>query len=224
MLTLDIKTTKDFFFDRLKVIERVDKDRLRFLRNAGGFARRTARNSMKRRGKARKPPKNMNGRAYEKWQEEIRKQPASPPGQPPFTHTDSTVVTLKNILFAFGGKDSVIVGPVGLNGAKRRIPALHEYGGSQPIREKLASFTDEVIIDGPAGRDSKGKFTKAPRKTVKGRRWVPAGRRAARPGQPVRTRQATYPARPYMAPAVAKAQGKFKNLWFATGESGRAAG
>ena len=217
MLTLNIKKAKQFFFDRQKVLAAVDKDQLRFLRNAGGFTRKAARNSMKRRGKARKPPKNMNGRSYAKWQDEVLKQPSSPAGSPPFVHTDNDTVSLKNILFVFGGKDSVVVGPVGLNGGRGRFPALHEYGGSQPVREKLASFTDEVTIDGPAGRDSKGKFTKAPRKIVKGRRWVPAGRRPARPGQPTRTRQAQYPARPFMAPAVAKTRTKFKNLWFSSG-------
>jgi hypothetical protein len=199
MLTLDIKKTKDFFFDRLKVIEQVDKDQLRFLRNAGGFARRTARNSMKRRGKARTPPKNMNGRAYQKWLLEVEKQPASPAGTPPFTHTDSAVTTLKNILFAFGGKDSVIVGPVGLNGSKGSIPALHEYGGTAHIPEKQVTF-------------QRG-----------GSKWVPRGRRV-RPGQQTRKRSAKYPARPFMAPAVAKTQSKFKNLWFASESSGRAAG
>jgi len=222
MLTLNIKKAKQFFFDQQKVIDQVGKDRARFLRNIGRYVQRTARNSMKRKGKARKPPKNMNGRGYERWLLEVQNQPASPAGSPPFVHTDSAITTLKNILFAFGGKDSVIVGPVGLNGNRGSLPALHEYGGSQQIREKLVSFTDEVIIDGPAGRDSKGKFTKAPRKIVKGRRWAPLGKRGARPGQPTRRRNATYPARPFTGPAVAKTRSnsKFKDLWFSSSGGG----
>lgn len=218
MLTVNAKI-KEFFFDRLKVTAAVDKDRLRFLRNAGGFARKTARNSMKRKGKARKAPKNASSKAYAKWEEEIRKQPASPPGSPPFVHSDDPTRTLKNILFAYNtiGR-SVIVGPVGLG--KSNAPALQEYGGSVTVREKLASFTDEEIIDGPAGRDSRGKFTKAPRRIVKGRRWVPLNGRA-RQGQPTRTRRTSVAARPFMAPAVAKTQSKFKDLWF-SGSQARA--
>lgn len=206
MLTLDIKI-KELFFDRLPVKAQLDKDQLRFLRNAGGFARKTARNSMKRKGKARKPPKNMNGRAYAKWLEEAVRQPASPPGTPPFAHTDSKVETLKNILFAFGGKNSVLVGPVGLNGKRGSLPALHEYGGTQGISEKLI---------GASAGDKRAVVRSS-------RRWVPVGRRKPAPGQPTRRRQATYPARPYMAPAMAKTQSKFKDLWFTSAASARAA-
>lgn len=197
MLTLNIKKAKQFFFDRQKVIDQVGKDRARFLRNIGRYVQRTARNSMKRRGKARKPPKNMNGRAYEKWLLEVQNQPASPAGTPPFTHTDDSVATLKNILFVFGGsKESVIVGPVGLNGNKGSVPALQEYGGTAQIKEKQVTFR-------------KG-----------GSKWVPQGRRL-RPGQQTRRRTATYPARPFMAPAVVKtqSQSKFKDLWFSSGGS-----
>lgn len=215
MLVLDVRKAKKFFFDRAAVTSVVDKKKLAFLRKAGGYARRTARNSMKRKGKARTPPKNMNGRAYAKWLDETRNQPASPAGKPPFVHSSSEVETLKNILFVFNTKESVGVGPVGLNGKKGRVPSLHEYGGSQQVTEKLVSFTDEEIVDGPSGRDSKGKFTKAPRRIVKGRRWVPLNGRA-RPGQPTRRRMANYPARPFIKPAVVATEKKFKDLWFSS--------
>jgi hypothetical protein len=195
MLTLDIKKAKQFFFDRQKVLDQVGVDRARFLRNIGRYVQRTARNSMKRKGSARKPPKNMNGRAYEKWLLEIQKQPSSPAGSPPFVHTSDSVATLKNILFVFGSsKESVLVGPVGLNGRGGSIPALHEYGGTAQIQEKQVTF-------------QRG-----------GSKWVPQGRRL-RPGQKTRRRNATYPARPFMAPAVVKtqSQSKFKDLWFSSG-------
>jgi hypothetical protein len=207
MLTLDIKI-KELFFDRLAVIERIGKDRARFLRNAGRYIQRTARNSMERKGKARKPPKNMNGRAYQKWLEEIDRQPSSPAGQPPYVHSDDPVRTLKNILFAFNtANQSVIVGPVGLRHKYLRgqggiiPPELHEFGGSTVIPEKQVTF--------PNG----------------GRKWVRRGSRV-RPNQKTRNRRATYPARPFMAPAVAKTQstGKFKELWFTNANAMRAAG
>jgi hypothetical protein len=196
MLTLDIKKTKQFFFDRDAVIEQVGVDRARFLRNVGRYVQRTSRNSMKRKGKARKPPKNMNGRAYARWIDEIQNQPASPAGSPPFVHTDDAIATLKNILFAFGGKGSVVVGPVGLNG-RSEVPALMEHGGTQVVREKT--------IGAVAG----------------GRRWVPVGKRGARPGQPTRRRTATYPKRSFIGPAVGKtqSQSKFKDLWFSSGRA-----
>jgi hypothetical protein len=214
---------KSMFFDRPAVIRQVDKDTLRLLRNAGGYARKTARSLIKRKGKARKAPKNQGSKAWLKWQQEILQQPASAAGSPPFEHSDDPNRTLRKILFAFVSKVAVVVGPVGLltkrqflEGAKT-VAELQEKGGTKKILEKLVSFTDQEVVDGPAGRDSKGKFTKAPRRIVKGRRWVPLNGRA-RPGQPVRNRRATYPARPYMKPAVKKMaeQSRFKQLFFST--------
>lgn len=195
MVSVSLKL-KDLFFDRLNVILAIEKARLKFLRNAGGFARKTARTSMKRKGKARKPPKNKNGKAYAKWQEEILKQPVSPPGSPPFCHTDDAFVTLKNILFAYDmSSGGVVVGPVGLrhkylqSQGGRIPPALHEYGGSSVIPEKQVTFGNG------------------------GTKWIRRGR-YARPDQLTRNRKVTYPARPFMKPAIEKTKSKFKNLWF----------
>lgn len=219
MIALDFKKSKQFFFDRQAVIDRIGKDRAKFLRNVGRYVQRVARSSMKRRGKARKPPANMTGKAYQNWLNEIQNQPASPPGKPPFVHTDSDFATLKNILFAMSSTESVMVGPVGLRSSN--APSLHEFGGSQTIGEKLVSFTDETY-SGPAGRDSStGRFTKGEKTVVKGRRWVPRGKRGVRPGQPTRKRRAGYPARPFIGPAVQKAAstGKFKDLWHTSASS-----
>lgn len=201
---------KDFFFDRLKVQNAVDKKRLNLLGAAGGYVRRTARNSMKNKGRARKPPKNMNGTAYQRWLDEIKNAPSAPPGSPPFCHTDDPVVTLKNILYGYDmSSGGVVVGPVGLRHRRLRNtggiipPELHEFGGTTRIPEK------EVLF--PRG----------------GRRWVPVGRKNPRPNQRTRVRKATYPARPFMKPAIdkLKTKSRFKNLWFTNpGDLGRAAG
>jgi len=228
MLTLNIKTAKKFFFDRQKIIDRIGTQRANLLRNVGGFVSKTAARSMRKKGYARNPPKKTKGKAWKTWQAEIRGEVSSKPGSPPFSHSTDPKATLRNILFIYDtSKEAMVVGPEGLNqknafGISGTVPSLHEYGGTSTVREKLVSFTDEEIIAGPTGRDSKGKFTKAPRRIIKGRRWVPAGKRQARPGQPTRRRKATYQARPFMAPAVAKTQstGKFKQLWFSSGGAG----
>jgi len=196
MLTLNIKTAKSFFFDRAKIIERVGADRARLLRNVGGFVSKTAARSMRKKGYARKPPKNMNGRAGRKFMAEVRGEVSSPPGSPPFTHSTDPNATLRKILFVFDtAKEAMVVGPVALNqknafGISGTVPSLHEYGGTQVVKEKKV-----------------------------GKIWRPMGKRQARPGQPTRRRKATYAARPFMAPAVKKTQstGKFKQLWFSSG-------
>lgn len=214
---------KRMFFDRPAVKRQVDKDTLRFLRTAGGYGRKVARSGMKRRGKARATPKNMNGKAYAKWLDEVKNQPASQPGTPPFVHSDDPNRTLKKIEFYFVSKRAVIIGALILQTVKQfasnatPVTKLHEKGGEQLITEKLASVTTEETA-GPPGRDSRGKFTKGQRKTVKQTKWIPLNGRA-RPGQPVRRRMAKYPPRPFMAPAKEKTRKRFKNLWFGS-ESG----
>lgn len=237
MLTLELKTAKDFFFDRQAVIQRIGRDRARFLRNAGGFARKTARNSMKRRGSARKPPKNMNGRAYAKWQEEVRLKQASTAGSPPNVHTSDAVRSLRNILFASSSNDvSVIVGPVGLRHKRLRAgggiipPELHEYGGTTPIHEKLQDVSPAIPrktgrrrLLTPSQKAAMIRRLQAKGLYAPGTKWVPLGR-GAKKGQPTRVRSATYPARPFMGPAVAKTRDKFKDLWFTNAAALRSVG
>lgn len=203
MFALNIKTAKRFFFDRAKIIERIGADRARLLRNVGGFVSKTAARSMRKKGYARKPPKNMNGKAGRTFMAEVRGEVASPPGTPPFTHSTDANATLRKILFIYDtAKEAMVVGPVALNqknntfnGRKMTgtVPNLHEFGCTQGIKEKMV-----------------------------GRKWMPIGKRKARPGQPVRTRKAKYPARPFMAPAVKKTQstGKFQQLWFSSNGAG----
>ncbi len=125
----------------------------------------------------------------------------SRPGQPPKFHGDEQF-SLRKILYGFDAiRQSVVIGPV--KGNKKTyvggvllpgtVPNLHEFGGRVGIREKRV------------GSD-----------------WTPIGKRKARPGQPMRVRLATYPARPFMAPALVKAEKKFPGLW-ANNSSGEAA-
>lgn len=125
------------------------------------------------------------------------KTPPRPPGQPVRARSASNVATIRNILFAYDPvKHSVVVGPVRLNQKQYvggrliagTVPALHEFGGRVGIREKLV-----------------------------GKEWRSAGRRRARPNQPTRVRMATYPARPFMGPALAENLPKFPELWGGSG-------
>lgn len=124
-----------------------------------------------------------------------RRKKASSPGSPPSAHSKDAVASLKNILFAYdSGNQSVVIGPVRLNqvnmsifGGSVSVPQLHEFGGVQNIRE--------VSSD-------KGKTWK--------RRDM---RRNPRPWERFRTRRAKYPARPFMAPALAAEIGNFPSLW-----------
>lgn len=192
---------KNFFFDRKFVQQEVGKENAKALSRIGAFVQRRARSSMKRKGKARKRPTNRGGKAYNRWLKEITDPTASAPGSPPHTHTDDPVATLKNIWFQYDPANmSVVIGPLKLNQrsivngllASGTVPQLHEFGGVQTIREKRV-----------------------------GRQWVPYGRRP-RPGQPTRRRQARYPARPFMGPALAKEAPKFPSLWVSAA-GGRAA-
>jgi hypothetical protein len=103
-----------------------------------------------------------------------------PPGKPPKSHVDdgSSHANLRKILFHLDPRgDAVIIGPVGINGKYSRgisvgtVPALHEFGGTAIIREKRV-----------------------------GTLWRSLGQRRPYPGQPTRTRKATYAKRPFMNP------------------------
>jgi hypothetical protein len=113
-LTVSLKI-REFFFDRLTVAAKIDKQRSAFLNRVGGFVRRVARNSLRR-----------------------RKKP-SEPGSPPSVHSKDDFATLKNILYGFnpatGGVD---VGPVGLNQkfSGLTVPEIHEYGATVNVTEK----------------------------------------------------------------------------------------
>lgn len=119
-----------------------------------------------------------------------KKGKPSAPGTPPKWHGDANF-SLRKIYYVYDRLiDGMLVGPI-IGNSKQRptVPELQEKGGEQLIREKLV-----------------------------GNKWVPYGRKRPRPGQPTRKRRATYPARPYMVPALQKtmASGKFPSLWSET--------
>jgi hypothetical protein len=121
-MTFGVKMeVKNLFFDRATVIREVGKKNAAALAKAGAFVRRRARSSMRRRKKS------------------------SAPGSPPSAHSTDSVRTLKNILFAYDrGRQSVVIGPVRLNGEGGSVPALHEFGGSKVVEQR--SFRGNRVV------------------------------------------------------------------------------
>jgi phage gpG-like protein len=120
------------FFNHPAVKQALAPKKLKFLRRWGGWVRRTARSSIKRKGAARPRPKKKYLRggsstwtvSYRRWWQEVKDQPASPPGTPPYTHTGRLK---KAILFAYNrATESVVVGP---SERITDIGGLHEKGG-----------------------------------------------------------------------------------------------
>lgn len=107
-----------------------------------------------------------------------RRKKVSAPGQPPSIHEQKS---LKEIYFAYDpASDSVVIGPVGRSHAGGLLgPQLNEL-----TVPEIHEFGGLVQI----------------RERFRGDRWVSYGK--VRPGQPTRTRQARYPQRAFMRPAL----------------------
>jgi hypothetical protein len=109
-------------------------------------------------------------------------RPASPPGRPPYVHSRDSFATFRNILFALDTDwESVVIGV-------RYIPRKRLRGSSAATAAELnelggTSVIQEVQIDGV---------------------WVPRNSVAGASRFPTRKRQARYPARPFMGPALKK--------------------
>ncbi len=116
-----------------------------------------------------------------------RRKSVSQPGSTPSAHSSDKIASLKNILFAFEPSNHVVVvGPAKLNQvnlmAGRRnvtVPSLHEFGGTVYIQEERWK-----------SKDGNTKW------------WRRDLRRSASENKEYRSREARYPARPFMAPAL----------------------
>lgn len=189
MVAVDV-SVKRMFLDTKLVENLIGKKSAKELRVAMSRVRLRAMHSMKKKGRARRPPKNQGGKAYLRWVEEVQNQPVSAPGTPPFCHSDDSVRSLRNIWFALdnSSRDEIrgVVGPLRLNGSQGAIPGLLEKGGSQLIREKRV-----------------------------GKHWIPLGKagRGRSGSKRTRVRMATYAARPFMQPALQKESPKIPSLW-----------
>lgn len=178
---------KDSFFDRGVVEKYLSKAATKGLFRGASRIRDVARASMKKKGYARDAGK-LKARGLAKREREIKNRDASKPGSPPFSHTDDTTASLRNIWYAFDAATlGAVAGPLRLNSGS--VPALHEFGGTRTITEVRNSATSA---------------------------WRPAGKRI-RPGQETRQRQATYAPRPFMGPALDKVAPKLPAFIAAAG-------
>jgi hypothetical protein len=197
--------TRTMFFDRLA--SSASPANVAGLRAAGALVRKIAQRSMRYR------------------------QSASPPGQPPSARTDKAdnrkALLRKFIAFGYDpSANAVVVGPTPLAGTRAKVPGLHERGGTvvnQRRRVRTVGSGGEVRIrllpGGSVGQDPagmpepSGRTTRIAANTLLGPVEVTYARirtsgQAARanriqtqlygPGVALR-----YPARPYMAPALA---------------------
>lgn len=111
-----VKYTTKFFFDRQRVIDRLDRRERGALSRFGAFIRRAARRLIRRTKKA-----------------------TSKPGQPPRSHGPEP--NLRTIFFVYEERaHSVIVGPVKFNSGggalNNNVPKTLEHGGVIGFREK----------------------------------------------------------------------------------------
>lgn len=169
MLRLNARL-KQMFFDREQVLAKIGKAKAKALGKAGATLRLEVRRTQLRR----------------------RKKSSTAPN-PPSIHSRDNFATLRNILYAFDGLDSVIVGPVRVNGRVRgrrmgslSVPELLEKGGRVQIHE---------LRWGNVWRESHG--------------------RQAGPHQPQRWRTVVYEPRPFMLAGMKAVQARngFANLF-----------
>ncbi len=151
---------KSLFFDREAVRKRVKPGSARALSKAGAYVRTSARSSIRSR------------------------KAVSAAGSPPSAHTKRTP-NLRTIFFAFDPRsESVVVGPVRLNGPSSvRVPHILEVGGDVTL--------NQVLI---------------------GKSWL-TGKKPTSARQPVRKKTVKYAARPFMNPALVANQSKLPSLW-----------
>ena len=196
---LDVKA-KNFFLDTKLVEGLIGKKSAKSLHIALSRVRLRAMHSMRKKGRARRPPKHQGGKAFLRWQEEVTSSPVSAPGSPPFAHSENQVTSLRNIWFALDNTSATevsgVVGPLRLNQygtlngvvTKGSVPRVHEKGGTARVQEWLFN--------------------------VPGHKWRWVRGKGPRRGNIVRrTRIATYPPRPFMQPALTKESPKIAAIW-----------
>jgi len=156
---ITFRAAKSNFFDRAKVVRAVNRARRKALSRVGAFVRTRARRSI------RKPRQmtlaEMSPEQREQHEQRVRrarrrgrprpKRPraASKPGEPPRSPTG----TLKKFLFfAFDQRtESVVVGPVALNGREGRdVPRTLEAGGTATLPDGRRITIEPRPYMGPA--------------------------------------------------------------------------
>lgn len=183
-ITVTLKIV-DHFFDRSVVERRLDRATHRALSQAGAFVRRRARSSLRRR------------------------KSVSAAGSPPSVHSAHPFATLKNILFGFDGRDSVVVGPVGFSRMRSRgtirlsrvAPNIHEFGGQVSRVRRVPK------------KKRTGRRAATRRQAEAYARLVRTGRIRPNVDFELLEEVLDYPERPFMGPALEAERDKFPELW-----------
>lgn len=185
---------KEWFLDRKAIVAKLGAARTKFLSRVGGMVRVTAQRSMRyrsahvQRGKKKGQP-----------------APPSKPGAPPFARTDTRRGPLlrEKLWYALDPTtETVVVGPVAFGAGKSKVPALHEFGGSVTINRRI-----KVTASGRKAHTS--KQAEAYKAGIRSGRIPPPHRRRIK----TLSYLAAYPARAYMAPALAKIYSRLPTLW-----------
>lgn len=200
----------EYFFDRARVINAMDKAKRAALYKAGSVVMQIARRSIKRMGMAKPKLRVMtenpemsirdligmseasgnrrNANALRQRLLEIRAKAPSAPGTPPHTHRGN-LRDKPGIVYAWDpGSESVVVGQGSPSAAW--LASLHEFGGTEQmvgwawIPKWPRSYRAGIIGYWRVGRSPKNL-----------KRWEQTRFRETMP----------YPARPYIRPAFAKA-------------------
>lgn len=206
----------NMFFDRAHVIAALTAMERHSLSKAGLLVKDAAKRSIKKMGLAR--PKLVEQEANPGMRlsdilakttnkkrraiiieriRQIKTRPPSPPGTPPHTHVPwKHMLGLRRVLLngVDLGTKSAVAGPA-KRGDDWTIPRLHEFGGSKGLTEYVLvpkwERYNKPIIKWVGKRDDPGPG------------WLPTGR----------SQSFTYPARPYMKPALAKTRPKLAKLF-----------
>lgn len=236
--SIGMKASINLFFDRQAIRDAMSGMDHRALFKSGGLIRDRVRRIIKRRGMARIPSKIrrdfpgagintlmqmgvlgkswvQSGKFGRRVIREVQNPKPSPPGSPPFTHTPesghqaSYLGFRRNLWYYYDqSTHSVVVGP---SKKGRMIPYLHEFGGTlklktwafiPQIKTLRGGMKSPIIMKLPAGQMPRDQS-----------RW--------RPMRSFEHKSTTYPARPFMKPAmefcisngsIARAfQGQFKS-------------
>jgi len=196
-------------YDPRPVLRAVERAERRVLGHQGGYLRKVARSSIKRKGWSRlkkgERPGNLKGAAArlvvslqfaQKSQltrrernimAEIQEQPAAPAGQPPFTHSG---FIKEDIVYAVDpGRKSVAIGPY----REPWLNELMEYSGTSRKNVWLNRRSGQVFL-----------FHRGPSGSLRARK---------RNWKHLRTITVRHEARPFMRRAYEKSEDRLAGFW-----------
>lgn len=213
------------FFDRAAVKNALTKAEFHAFSRAGLLVRRTAKESIKKRGLARPilkvmktypgidlaslarlqdGPRSSGGfirkqdrkKVIERIRE-IKTRPPSAPGTPPHTHVTHKHMLgfRRNLYNAYDRTTHSAVVGPSKKGDDWAIPQLHEYGGAKRLKAYVWKPKYE--------RYTKPIIRWVSEREDPGPQWMPLGK----------TKVSRYPARPFMRPALAKCRDRIAALF-----------